>query len=186
MEDATATVEYTPKVPLFAAAKRLAENSAFQTTVIIVIVLNALVLALETFAAIRVAWQDAWIWLDRAFLTFFVVELVIRMAAVSFNPKRFFRRGWNIFDFLIVAVALIPGLPADSTVLRLARLARVTRLLAVMPDVRILLDGIRRSLQPVSGLAVITIFLLFLYGMVGHAMFAEAVPEQWGTSARPC
>ena len=162
-------------------AKRLTDRPGFQTTVIVVILLNALVLALETYPGIKNSLSGAWHWIDRAFLVFFVGELILRFGAVGFSARQFFARGWNIFDFSIVAVAFIPGLPPDSTVLRLARLARVTRLLAVLPDVKVLLDGIRRSLQPVSGLAVITVFLLFIYGMIGHTLFAEAAPEQWGT-----
>lgn len=169
------------KSRIVAAAARLAERPGFQTTVIVVILLNAVVLALETYPTIKADLEQAWIWIDRGFLVFFIIELIIRFAAVGFSPVAFFRRGWNVFDFLIVAVALIPGLPPDSTVLRLARLARVTRLLAVLPDVKVLLDGIKRSLQPVSGLAVITIFLLFIYGMLGHTLFGQEAPERWGT-----
>lgn len=182
---ATAPVEdqvaATPESALVATARRTVEHPAFQTTVVSVILLNAGVLALQTYPAIAEQLGSSAHWIDRGFLTFFVIELLIRFAAVRFSPAAFFRRGWNVFDFTIVAIAFIPGLPPDSTVLRLARLARVTRLLAVLPDVKVLIDGIRRSLQPVAGLAVITLFLLFIYGMLGHTLFADAVPERWGT-----
>lgn len=170
-----------PRSGVVLAAARLVERSAFQNLVIGVIGLNAIVLGLETYPGLRDGLSGVSVWLDRGFIAFFVVELALRFAAVGFDPMRFFRSGWNVFDFLIVLVAVIPGLPHDSTVLRLARLARVTRLLAVLPDVQVLIDGIRRSLQPVSGLAVITIFLLFVYGMLGHTLFAAADPERWGT-----
>ena len=181
MPPAERPVPPIPEPAIVAAARRIVEHPGFQTTVVSVILLNAAVLGLQTYPAIANqlgGWSTG---LDRGFLAFFVVELLIRFAAVRFSPAAFFRRGWNIFDFAIVAVAFIPGLPPNSTVLRLARLARVTRLLAVLPDVKVLIDGIRRSLQPVAGLAVITLFLLFVYGMLGHTLFGAAVPERWGT-----
>lgn len=166
---------------MFDAARRLVEHVAFQAAVVGVIVLNAIVLGLETYPGVAASAGVALDWIDHVIVGFFVVELLVRFAAVGFRPLAFFRRGWNIFDTLIVVAVFLPWLPTNATMLRLLRLARVTRLLAVLPDVRIILEGIRRSAKPVSGLAFVTLFLVYLYGMLGHTLFGELNPEQWGT-----
>lgn len=165
----------------FGYAQRLADNAVFQGIVIGVILINAIILGLETYPPIADSVGPTLRLIDHVIVGFFVLELLVRFAAVGFHPVAFFKRGWNIFDFLIVGAAFLPGLADNSTLLRLVRLARVARLLAVLPDVRVILDGIRRSVQPVSGLAFVTIFLLYIYGMVGHTLFGEANPDRWGT-----
>ena len=83
--------------------------------------------------------------MDNLFLGFFVVELTLRLAAVGFRPDRFLRRGWNVFDLIAVGASFVPGLGSNATALRLVRLLRVARLLSVLPDVKVLLDGLRRA-----------------------------------------
>jgi hypothetical protein len=115
-------------------------SDAFQNTIVAVIILNAITIGVQTYAI--PGWLHTLLeWADRVFLGVFVVELVLRFAADGFRPTRFFRSGWNLFDFLVVAAAFIPGVSSNSTVLRLIRLLRVTRLIKRMPDISVLFDG---------------------------------------------
>ena len=74
----------------------------------------------------------------------------------------------------------MPGLRENSTLLRLARLLRVVRVVRLLPDLRILLTGVARSLPPLGSMAVLTTLILFVYGMVGWTLFGDEAPEQWG------
>lgn len=163
------------------AAWRLAHAPRFVNAVLAVIMLNGIVIGAETYPSVHRAigdWMDV---ADRVFLAFFTFEIAVRLAAVGFRPARFVRDGWNVFDFVVVAGAYVPGLAANATALRLLRLLRVARLLRVMPDVRILLDGMRRAARPAAGLVALTLLLLYLYGVVGWSLFATSDPERWGT-----
>jgi voltage-gated sodium channel len=164
------------------AAARLTESPGFGSFVIGLILLNGIIIGLETYPAIRERIGGSLHAVDRALLAFFTLELLARLAAVGFNPLRFFSRGWNVFDFVAVSLSFVPGLGANSTALRLVRLLRVARLLSVVPDVRVLLDGIRRALRPAAGLVVLTLLLLYLYAIVGWSLFHEGDPERWGTA----
>jgi voltage-gated sodium channel len=159
----------------------LVEASWFGTMVVLVIVFNAILIGLETYPSIERSIGEELRLIDRILLIFFTCEILLRLAATGFHPGRFLRRGWNVFDLLAVGLSWVPGLGANSTALRLIRLLRVARLLSFLPDVRVLLDGIRRAAQPAAGLLVLTVLLLYLYGVVGWSIFGEKDPERWGT-----
>lgn len=166
----------------FGQLERLVEAPRFGMMVIGMIVLNAIIIGLETYPSVaREIGHELHI-LDRCLLGFFTVELFLRLLSIKFNPKRFFTRGWNIFDFIVVGSSYIPGLGANSTALRLIRLLRVARLLSVVPDIKVLLDGIRRAMRPAMGLVLLTVLLLYLYGIIGWSLFHKADPERWGTA----
>ena len=122
--------------------------------------------------------------LNAACLAVFVVELVIRIASYWPRPWRFFRDGWNIFDFVVVAAAFVPGIRQNTTLLRLARLLRVVGIVRLLPDVRVLLLGIWRSIPPLASIGAVTAMILFVYGMVGWIWFGDELPEQWGNIGR--
>ena len=166
-----------------ARCKRIADSSRFQNFIYVVIVLNAITLGLGTYdwsetvnEAITVA--------DDTFLGIFVVELVIRIAAFGRRPQDFFKDGWNVFDFIVIGAAFLPGLRDNATLLRLVRLLRVVRLVSVMPDLRILVRAMARSIPPITSLVVLTLLLMYVYGMVGWILFSDAIPEEWGNIGR--
>ena len=144
-----------------------------------VIAANAVTLGLGTFPSL--ADSPVLYALNTAFYAIFVVELVMRIAAYGNKPWRFFTGGWNVFDFLTVTAALIPGVSASAQALRLVRLARIVRVVRFLPDARVLLNSVWRSLPPLGSIVVLTGLLLFVYGMLGWSLFGTALPESWGS-----
>ena len=159
--------------------RRIADSQRFQAFIFGVIVLNAIVLGLGTYD-LSSGFESTLTVLDEVFLGIFVVELVIRITAYGRRPQDFFKEGWNVFDFVVIALAFAPGLRENVTLLRLARLLRVVRLVSVMPDLRILVRAMARSLPPITSLFLLTVLLMYIYGMVGWILFNEEDPEQWG------
>ena len=159
----------------------LADSSAFNIAIFVVILANAVVLGLETYpAAVRVAGALLQT-LNDAFLAVFVVELAIRLVAFGSRPQDFFRSGWNVFDFVVVFASLAPGLRENALLLRLARLARILRVVRLLPDLRVLTVAIGRSIPGVMSLVVLALLVVFIYGMVGWTIFGEHAPKQYGT-----
>ena len=156
----------------------------FTTVVLIVIVVNAVALGLETYDGIADRFGDALGVVNDVCLGIFVVELVLRIGAYGRRPWDFFRSGWNVFDFVVIAIAFVPGIRESSTLLRLARIARVVRIVRLFPDLRVLLAGVWRSIPPLFAIALATGMLLFVYGMVGWTLFADELPEDWGNIGR--
>lgn len=162
----------------------LVDAPSFTAVIVGVILVNATVLALGTYPSIdeELGWELHRI-SDLCFGVF-VVELALRIASYGRRPWNFFRSGWNVFDFVVIGAVFVPGVRENATLLRIARLARLLRVVRLLPDVRVLLLGVVRSLPPLVSVAGITAAILFVYGMVGWLMFAEEIPEHWGDIGR--
>ncbi len=174
----------TPPSPRTGRLARLVDSDAFNLVIAGVIVANAVVLGLETFPAVMSSYGDTLIAANNVCYAIFVVELVLRFASYGRRPQDFFKSGWNIFDLIIIGGVWIPGVRENATLLRILRLARIARLLRFLPDARVLIATVVRSLPPLGSIVILTFLILFLYGMVGWALFGEALPESWGTITR--
>ena len=163
-----------------ASVRRLVDSAPFSAVVLAVILANAVVLGLQTYPEIVREWGETLDLLNTVFLGVFVVELALRFGAYGRRPQEFFRNGWNVFDFVVIAAAFLPGVRDSSTLLRLARLARVVRVVRLLPDVRVLVVAVARSLPPLISMVVLTTLILFVYGMVGWLLFADEEPAAWG------
>jgi voltage-gated sodium channel len=155
-------------VPLVRVCARLADSTAFNVAIFAVIVANAIVLGAQTYTS--AAALDT---LDSIFLAVFVGELAIRLLAHGSAPLRFFRSGWNVFDAAVVIAAFLPGLRENATLLRLVRLARIVRVVRLLPDLRVLVAAVARSIPGVLSLAVMTLLLVYLYGMIGWILYGD-------------
>ncbi len=145
-----------------------------------VITLNAVVLGAETYESVDRDYGATLHTLNDVFLGIFVVELLVRMTATLPRPSQFFRSGWNVFDFVVVAGSFLPGLRENATLLRLMRLGRVARVVRFLPDLRVIIAAIGRAVPGVSSLAVATLLLVYLYGMVGWVIFDSHDPQNFG------
>lgn len=162
---------------------RIAESRAFEVTIVVVIGANAVVLGLETYPHLGSA-GPLLRGLEWFFRTVFVTEIAIRILAYGRRPQDFFRHGWNVFDFLVIAAAFIPGLHGDSPALRVIRIARVLRLVRFSPGLRTIVTALLRSLPGVGGFLALALVTLYVYGMAGWLIFRDAYPEQYGTLGR--
>ncbi|GLZ75318.1 hypothetical protein Afil01_01250 [Actinorhabdospora filicis] len=163
------------------SCRRLVDAKWFQSLSSLAIVGNAVVLGLGTYPWMDARYGDLLDVVDTFFIGFFVVELVLRLASFGSRPQEFFKSGWNVFDFIVVTAAFVPGIRENVTLLRLARLARVLRLVRVFPTLRIIVVAVWRSLPGALGLFAVAAVVLYLYGMVGWLAFGKADPERFGT-----
>jgi voltage-gated sodium channel len=170
----------TPAATNANLAGRVVDSPSFTTFVVGTIAVNAAVLGLQTYEGVVDRWGDLLDVVNAICLGIFVVELLIRIASYWPRPWLFFRSGWNVFDFVVIGAAFVPGIRQNSTLLRLVRLLRVVRIIRVLPDLRVLLLGVWRSVLPLASIAAVTAMLLFVYGMVGWIWFGDELPEQWG------
>lgn len=174
----------TSPAPRTGRLARLVDSDAFNLAIAGVIVVNAIVLGLETFPSVMQSYGDELILANEVCYAIFVVELVLRFASYGKRPQDFFKSGWNIFDLIVIGGVWIPGVRENATLLRLLRLGRIARLLRFLPDARVLISTVVRSIPPLGSIVVLTVLILFIYGMVGWTLFGEALPESWGTVTR--
>lgn len=157
---------------------RLVYSTPFELFIGFVILTNAIALAYLTMPDISANSAKMALTLDQVCFAIYGLELFIRVVSYGKKPWLFFQRGWNVFDFLVIAMS--PFFQGQIVVVRLLRLLRLVRIFRFLPEVRILSTSIIRSMPPLLSMSVLIALLLFLYGMAGHYLFAEGAPQSWG------
>lgn len=159
--------------------EKLRSNKFFEAVVIAIIVISALVIGAKTYD--ETTQVEQWLlYLDIAVTIFFLVEILIRMAAER-NLINFFKKGWNVFDFLIVTASLIPMDDSEMVLLaRLLRIFRVLRLVSMIPELQMLLGALVKSV-PRMGYVVLLMFIIFyIYAALGSFLFHNVDDFLWG------
>jgi voltage-gated sodium channel len=161
-------------------AKALITNPAFETVMMVVIVVNAIILGLETFEPLATEHHTLFGILNHVILGVYIVELLIRLTAFGWNPREFVKDRWNVFDFIVVVASLVPWLRENAMLLRLIRLLRIVRIVRFLPDLRVIVAAVGRSIPGVASLAAATLLLIYIYGMIGWVLFGGHDPENYG------
>jgi voltage-gated sodium channel len=157
---------------------RIVYSSPFELSIAFVILLNAISLGLLTMPGLSDGARESFEAFDRLALYVYTAELILRMISYGSRPLEFFRRGWNIFDFLIVALS--PIFAGQTVVLRLLRLLRLIRIFRFLPEVKVLTISIVRSIPPLLSMSVLIFLALFIYGMAGVYLLGDELPLHWG------
>ncbi|WP_206484398.1 ion transporter [Thalassotalea sp. G2M2-11] len=168
----------TLKAKLFA----LKENKIFELSVVAVIIISALEIGAKTFQLSDQAYSITSV-LDAFITLFFLFELTIRFIADP-DKKSFLKKGWNIFDTLVVFVSLIPIDNSEMALLaRLVRVFRVLRMVSVVPELRVLINSLLKAL-PQLGYVILLMFIIFyIYAAIGSFIFHDINPTLWGDIA---
>lgn len=160
-----------------AVVARWVESARVQYVVIAVIVINAATLGLETSPGVVAQVGGLLQALDRICLTIFVVELAIKLYA---HRGRFFRSGWNVFDLLVVGIALVPG-SAGFGVLRALRVLRVLRLVSMVPALRRVVDALVRAVPGILSIGALLTLLFYVSGVMSTMLFGQEFPDEFGS-----
>ena len=153
------------------------ESAKVQRIVTGLIVLNAITLGLETSDAIMDAIGPFLQALDATILAVFAVEIAIRIYG---HGARFFRGGWNWFDLIVVAIALVPA-SGPLSVLRALRVLRVLRLISVVPAMRSVVEALLRSMPGMSAIVALLLLVFYVFAVMGTKLFGDTHPDQFGT-----
>ncbi|MCU0454392.1 MAG: ion transporter [Bacteroidetes bacterium] len=152
------------------------EHPKVQNSIIGLIALNSVTIGLETSPAIMSAWGTWLLTIDAVILGVFVVETVIKLAVYRGS---YFRSGWNVFDFIIIAIALLPASGALS-VLRALRIFRSLRLIKAVPRLRFIVETLLHSLPSLTWIFVLLSLVFYVFAVVGTKMFGADHPEWFG------
>lgn len=160
---------------------RIVASSWFQNGITAVILINAAVIGLDTSATLRASYHGFFEQLNQVFLGIFIVEALIKMGALAPQVGRYFRDGWNVFDFSIIVVSLIPATGELAMIARLARLLRVLRLVSTLPELRLIVATLIRSIPSMANVLVLLSIIFYMYGVAGYHLFHEVDPTHWRT-----
>lgn len=150
---------------------------------IFIILFSALTVGARTYKQLE-PYQDLLSYLDIFITVIFLIEIVIRYIAEG-DFKRFVRDPWNLFDTIIVVGSLIP-LESSNLVFvgRLLRIFRVLRLISFIPELRLLLNALFKSLPRLGYLVLLMFIFFYIYGAIGSTLFGSINPFLWGDISR--
>jgi voltage-gated sodium channel len=159
-----------------ARARALVDRQRFQLVVMGVIVFNAVTLGLETSPDLMTRIGGALHLIDRVVVAFFVVELGLRLFAYGW---RYFRDPWNVFDFVIVTIALLP-VTGEFAVLRALRILRALRLISVVPSMRRVVAGLLAALPGMGSIAALLALIIYVAAVIATKLYSTVAPEYFG------
>lgn len=157
--------------------KKFVESAIFQNFIITLIIINAVTLGLETVTSVMDSIGLFLLWLDRAVLSVFVMEIALKIYAYR---TQFFKDGWNNFDFIIVGISLLPASGVFS-ILRALRILRVLRLLSVVPSMRSVVQALFNALPGMSSIITVLLLIFYVASVMATKLFHENFPEYFGT-----
>ncbi|MEM7239148.1 MAG: ion transporter [Pseudomonadota bacterium] len=146
-------------------------------TILGIIMFNAMILGLETSKTVMASWGSLLVALDTICLGIFIVELLLKLIAQGFG---FFRRAWNLFDFVIVGIALLPA-TGGLSVLRALRILRVLRAISVAPSLRRVVQGFVSALPGMGSVFLLMSMIFYIGAVMATKLFGDTFPDWFGT-----
>lgn len=165
---------------MIATLGEFVEGQYFQNVITILIVLNAIALGLETNPEIMVQFGKELHLFDNMVLAIFGIEILIKLMNRRFN---FFKRGWNIFDFIIVSIALVPS-SGPLEVLRTLRIFRAMRLLSVVPSMRKVIQALFLAIPGIFSVGSIIMLIFYVSSVLTTNFFGAEFDEWFGSIGR--
>ncbi len=145
----------------------LVESPKFINFIAGLIVLNAIILGLETYPEIRLFYGGVLHFFDVFILAVFVLEMALKLYLYRLS---FFRAGWNVFDFLIVSISLVPAGDA-LTVLRAFRIFRILRLMSIVPQMRRVISALLLSIPGMASIVGILFIIFYVSSVLATQLF---------------
>lgn len=162
---------------VLAGLARGLETPLVQHCLVALVLINALILGLETSSSLMAIWGPWLIAVDRTILAVFVIEIVLRLAV---HRLAYFRDPWNIFDFVVVGIALIPA-SGSLAVLRALRVLRVLRLITLVPSMKRVIGGLLSALPGLGSVCAIIGLIFYVSAVIATRLYSAAFPEWFGT-----
>lgn len=156
--------------------RKIISGKAWGKSIAALIVLNTIVLGMETYPDVMAAYGDSLALIDHAILQIFVLELLLRFFAYRLD---FFKDPWSIFDLCVVAIALVPSQDAFSA-LRAARALRSLRLISVFPKLRKVIEGLVMAIPGICAIAGVMSIIICVFGLIASKLYGPAFPEWFG------
>ena len=156
--------------------KNFVESNAFQNTIISLIVFNSITIGMETSSAIMSSFGNTLLLIDKIILAVFVIEISLKLYVYRLG---FFKSGWNVFDFSIVAIALLPA-SGSLAILRALRIFRSLRLIKNVPRLRFIVESLFHSLPSLLWIFVLLALVFYVFAVIGTKLFGTAFPEWFG------
>ena len=156
--------------------EKFMRHSWVQNTLVVLIVVNAVILGLETNQRLMAEWGHQLILLDHIILGIFVTEIVVLIAA---RGLVYFKDPWCVFDFIVVGIAFIPA-TGSLAVLRALRVLRVLRLINKVESMRKVVSGLLGSLPGLGSVFGLILIIFYVASVIATNLFRPVFCPELG------
>lgn len=163
-----------------ARLRQMLERPYVQHFILALILINAVVLGLETSDTLMADYGRTLLSIDAVILAFFVIEILAR---VFVYRAGFFRDPWSLFDLTVVAIALIPA-SGPLAIIRALRVLRVLRALTLLPSMRRVVGGLLASIPGISSIALVMGIIFYVFAVLATSLFGDSFDEWFGSVGR--
>jgi voltage-gated sodium channel len=168
-----------------AICKQIADNPQFNKFILWIIIMAGVLVGIQTYQTAVAPYHGLLEIFDLLILMIFTAEAFIKIMAVADKPLEYFKDPWNLFDFIIVAVCwaahFVPAMNAGFiAVIRLARVLRVLRLVHALPQLKMLVDAMLKSIPSMGYVGILLMLLFYIYGAMGVFLFGKNDPLHFG------
>jgi voltage-gated sodium channel len=160
--------------------KRIVSHPLFTWSITLLILINAVVVGLETYQGVYGQHASTFHLIDVIILWLFTVEITLKLVAAR-PTLRFFKDGWNVFDFIIVASGHLFVGNQFLTVLRILRVLRIFRTISVIPSLRRLVNALLLTLPSLGTIMILMIIVFYIYSVIGTVLYRHVAPDYFGT-----
>ncbi|MUV37566.1 Sodium channel protein type 11 subunit alpha [Lentibacillus sp. JNUCC-1] len=160
--------------------RTISEHPVFMNVIIGLILVNAVLVGLETYESVAVKYGSLIYIVDQALLWIFTIEIIIRLIG-STSLKAFFTDPWSLFDFVIVASGHILVGAYYVTVLRILRVLRVLRAISIVPSLRRMVNALLLTIPSMGTILLLLSLFFYIYGVIGTMLFKDVAPEYFGS-----
>ena len=161
--------------PVKAFSKKLTEAKWFDLSITTIIIINSLLIGVETYVT-----NDIITLIQNVILGIFTLEIILRFIAAD-SIKEFFKGGWNNFDLILVLIGYIPtSMIANASMLmalRVLRVFRVLRLLRAAKEIKIMITVLIKSMSALFYNIVLFVIFVYLFAIIGVSVFKLPNPN---------
>lgn len=162
---------------MYSKIKNLVESSSFQNFIVAIIILNGITMGLETSKSFMLAFSEMIFLFDKLVITIFTIEIMMR---IYVHRASFFKDGWSLFDFFIVAISLVPS-SAGFEILRILRVLRLFRLITVVPQMRKIVLALVSVIPGMISIAGLLVLFFYIFAIMSVHLFGNSFPQWFGT-----
>lgn len=166
---------------IFETAQKITKSKTFNVFIFILILLSAILIGIETYYGIASEHKLVLAFLDNFIISIFALEIGLKIISNGKKSWKFFSDPWNVFDFIIVAVCLIPaGDTHFFAAFRILRVLRILRMITFLPKLRLLIGALVKSIPSMGYIILLIAILFYVYAIVGVFVFGTSDPTHFG------
>ena len=152
-------------------------SSIFQNMIITLIIINGITMGIETSRSLDMSYREVIEYFNSFVIAVFTIEIIMR---IYVHRVEFFKDPWSIFDFIIVAISLVPA-GEGLEIIRVLRVLRLFRLITVIPQMRKVVSALGSVIPGMSSIAAILILFFYVFAIMATQLYSETFPQWFGT-----